>query len=55
MSMKCDVFSIPTLNLALQRVPVPLQLPFRAGTLQFDAGHLQLVWMFQTFNLKNKK
>ena len=41
-----------TLNLALQCVSLPLQLSFRAGTLQFDASYLQLVRMLQAFNLK---
>lgn len=46
---------IPTINLPLQGVSLPFQLCFRAGTLQFDAGHLQFVRMLQTVNLRTRK
>lgn len=49
------VCGIPTINLPLQGVSLPFQLCFRAGTLQFDAGHLQFVRMLQTVNLRTRK
>lgn len=38
-SLHCFM-SVHTIDLPLQCVSLPLHLPFRTGTLQFDAGHL---------------
>ena len=42
----------PTIHLALQGVPLPLQLPLAAGTLQPNVVQVQLVGVLQALHLE---